>query len=245
MSDIPALLLLAATVGGFIRGYAGFGGPMVILPVLNAFYPPALSIWIMALVDLVPNAYLIPTARQHATPRIWLPLTLGSLLTLAVGVQALIYLDVLTMRRVICIAIILACGLLMTGWLFRGQLRTGSWLAVGAASGLVLGACMVAVVTSVFLNAASRDTEQNRANFIMWAFATSVALVILLWSHEGISLSGQHAVLVAMAAAYFAGCVGGTLLMRRFKATWARPLTLALIILVAGSSLLATYNVFG
>ena len=60
MSDIAGLLLLATTVGGFIRGYSGFGGPMVILPVLNLFYPPALSIWIMALVDLAPNAYLIP-----------------------------------------------------------------------------------------------------------------------------------------------------------------------------------------
>lgn len=245
MTDIPALLLLAATVGGFVRGYSGFGGPMVILPVLNLFYPPALSIWIMALVDLVPNAYLIPTARQHARSRIYLPLTLGSLLTLAVGVQALVYLDALTMRRAICIAIIVACGLLMTGWLFRGQLRTGSWFAVGAASGLVLGASMIAVVTSVFLNAASRDAEQNRANFIMWAFATSIALVILLWTQAGVSITGQYAVMVPMAIAYFAGCVGGTLLLRRFASGWARPLTLALIIIVAGSSLLGTYKVFG
>lgn len=245
MSDIPALLIVATIVGGFIRGYSGFGGPMVILPVLNLFYPPALSIWIMALVDLAPNAYLIPTARQHARSRIYVPLTLGSLLTMALGVQALIYLDALTMRRVICIAIIAACGLLMTGWLFRGQLRAGSWFAVGAASGLVLGACMIAVVTSVFLNAASRDSEHNRANFIVWAFFTGVALIVLLWYHEVISMTGQYGVMIAMAAAYFVGCVGGTLLLRRFEATWARPLTLMLIILVAGSSLLGTYNVFG
>lgn len=239
MSDTTALLGLAAMVGGIIRGFSGFGGPMIIIPVLNLFYPPALSIWIMALVDLAANAYLIPTARKHATATIYLPLILGSLVTLALGVHALTIVDAVTMRRAICVGIILSCCLLMSGWLFRGRLRFGSWFAVGAASGLVVGASLIAVVTSVFLNAASRNTEENRANFIIWACVTGVALVILL-SRQGQSLAGHLPVIAIMTVAYFAGCVAGTLAQQRFKSPYARQLTLILIILVAGSSLMSS-----
>ena len=52
-SVIP--LSLAATAGGFIRGFSGFGGPMTITPVLSLYYSPALAIWIMAVVDLAAN----------------------------------------------------------------------------------------------------------------------------------------------------------------------------------------------
>ena len=48
MYETPTLLCLAAMVGGFIRGFSGFGGPMIIIPILNLFYPPSLSIWILA-----------------------------------------------------------------------------------------------------------------------------------------------------------------------------------------------------
>ena len=107
----------------------------------------------------------------------------------------------------------------------------------------VAGACAIAVVTSVFLNAASRDAEQNRANFIIWACITGVAVVLLLSGGQNASLTAQSAVIVPMTAVYFIGCVAGTVLVQRFKTAWARPLTLTLIIVIAATSLLATYNV--
>ncbi|GAF73858.1 unnamed protein product [marine sediment metagenome] len=161
MSESHMLLAGAAIIGGFVRGFAGFGGPMILIPVLNLFYPPVLSIWIMAVVDLASNVYLVPTAGKFAQPKIYVPLIVGSLLTMTLGIYALVLVDAVTMRRAICIAIILACCLLMSGWLFRGRLSSYAWGAVGAASGLVLGATLIAVVTSVFLNAASRDSQKT------------------------------------------------------------------------------------
>lgn len=244
MSETPILLSLAAMVGGFIRGFSGFGGPMIIIPILNLFYPPSLSIWIMALVDLAPNTYLVPTAWQYARVRIYLPLIIGSLLTLPVGVYALVVMDALIMQRVICVGIILSCCLLMSGWLFRGQLKTGSWIAIGAASGLVIGATLIAAVTSVFLNAASRKTDQNRANFILWASVIGVAVVVLL-SRQDIALTEHLPVVAVLTVIYFAGCIAGTLAQRRFKNTLSRQLTLALIMIVASASLASSYGLLG
>ena len=244
MTETPILLSLAAIVGGFIRGFSGFGGPMIIIPILNLFYPPALSIWIMALVDLAPNTYLIPTARRHATARIYLPLIAGTLLTLPIGVYALVVMDAQTMQRAICVGIILSCCILLSGWLFRGQLKTGSWAAIGAASGLVLGATLIAAVTSVFLNAASQKTDENRANFIFWASVMGVAMVVLL-SRQNMALTEHLPVVAVLTVIYFAGCIAGTLAQRRFKNTLSRQLTLMLIITVASASLAGSYGLFG
>ena len=243
MNEASMLLGVAAIVGGFIRGFAGFGGPMTIIPILGLFYPPALSIWIMAVVDLAANIYLVPTAWRHATVRVYLPLILGSGLTLALGVYALVLVDPVTMRRVICVSIILACGLLMSGWLFRGRLGTTSWLAVGAASGLVLGATLIAVVTSLFLNAASRDAQENRANFIVWGCVTGAAMVALLSGQQ--DSAGEHLPIIALLSAiYFVGCIVGALAQQRVTGLLVRKLTLALIIFIAGAGLAASYNVF-
>lgn len=241
-SVIP--LSLAAIVGGFIRGFSGFGGPMTIIPVLSLYYSPALAIWIMAVVDLAANIYLVPTATRQASAKIFGPLIAGSLLTLPLGIYALVLIDAVLMQRIICVAIILACCLLMSGWIFRGKLGTGAWLAVGAASGTVLGATLIAVVTSVFLNAASRDARENRANFIVWGFATGVAMAVLL-SRQHVSIAQHLPIVALLAVVYLVGCIIGALGQQRASGSFGRRATLVLIMLVASTSLTASFGVFG
>ncbi|MGI9409837.1 MAG: TSUP family transporter [Hyphomicrobiaceae bacterium] len=244
MNEAHILLGLATLTGGFIRGYSGFGGPMTVLPVLNLIYPPAVSIWIMALVDLVANIYLVPTAKRYATANVYVPLVLGSLTSMMIGIYALVVFDAVTMRRVICVAIIVSCCVLMSGWMFRSRLTAGSWLAVGAASGLVLGATLIAVVTSVFINAASQDADRNRANFIIWGFVTGVALVVLL-GYQVPSGMKFLPVAVALSVFYFAGCIAGAEVQRRVRLPFVRQITLVLIILIAATSLAASYRTVG
>ena len=243
MDEAAVVLSAAAIVGGFIRGFSGFGGPMTIIPVLSLYYSPALAIWIMAVVDLAANIYLVPTAARYASRKTFGPLIVGSLLTLPLGIYALILIDAVLMQRIICVAIILACCLLMSGWIFRGQLGSGAWLTVGAASGIVVGATLIAVVTSVFLNAASRDARENRANFIVWGFAIGVAMAILL-SEQQVSMAQHLPIAALLAVAYLSGCIIGALSQNRASGSFGRRATLVLIILVATTSLTASYGVF-
>ena len=217
---------------------------MTVIPVLNIFYPPSLSLWIMALVDLPANIYLIPSAKRYANARIWLPLTLGTLLTMAFGVYILVLVDATVMQRIICAAIIVACLILLSGWLYRGRLGTASWTFVGAVSGLVLGATLIAVVTTTFLNAASRDTRQNRANIIVWAFATGAVMVALL-SYQDIADAKHFPIIAIMAVSYIVGCIAGTSFQNKSNVQSARRLTLILIILIASSSLVSSFKVTG
>ncbi|MGI9478775.1 MAG: sulfite exporter TauE/SafE family protein [Hyphomicrobiaceae bacterium] len=241
MDGATALMVLSAFLGGLIRGFSGFGGPMIMIPVLNLFYPPSLTIWMMAMIDLPSNVYLIPSARKHANARIWVPLSLGTFATMSLGVYLLVVVDETVMRSVICVGIILACCVLLSGWLYRGQMGKRSWAMVGAASGLVLGATYIAVVTTVFVNAASRDAQGNRANIIFWAFATSIVMIVLL-SYGGIADSRHFPMITMLAAIYFFSCIAGTLAQQRFGNSYARTATLLLIILIAIGGLASTHN---
>lgn len=244
MDEAAILFCLAAIFGGYIRGFSGFGGPMTIIPVLSLYYPPALAIWIMAVVDLAANVYLVPTAARHASLRTYGPLIVGSLLTLPLGIYALFVVDAVVMQRVICVAIILACCLLISGWVFRGRLGMGAWFAVGAVSGMVLGATLIAVVTSVFLNAAGQDVRENRANFIVWACAIGIAMAVLLSSQHA-SIAEHLPVMALLAIVYLAGCIMGATGQQRASGPIGRRITLLLIILVATTSLAASFGVFG
>lgn len=243
MTELHGLLLLGVFVGGTVRGFAGFGGPMVVIPLLSIFVPPATAVWIVALIDLPPNIFMIPTAWRHATARIFVPLAIGSVLTLGIGAYALVMIDAVIMQRVISAAIIVACAVLLSGWMYRGYIATSAWLGVGALSGLVAGATLIAVVTSVFLNAASRDAQANRANFIVWGFVMASAMVLILGSQQP-STAMPVSDIVLLAAVYFAGCLAGTLGQQRFQSPYIRQATLALITLIATSSLAGSFGLF-
>jgi len=243
LTEIHGLLAVGALLGGFVRGFAGFGGPMVMIPMLSVFYPPLLTLWMMVLIDALPTTYLVPTAWRHASAKIFVPLIIGSLLTVALGSYALVVVDELLMRRIICVCIILACIVLLSGWTYRGRVSTAGWLGVGGLSGLVMGAMLIAVVSSVFLNAASRDAQANRANFIVWGLAMTVVMIPLLGRHQ-LQLAEHLPLMALLGTTYFIGSILGTLLQSRSQNRYARPATLGLIIVVAGTSLMGSYGVF-
>ena len=174
---------------------------------------------------------------------IWSPPPGGSLLTVALGSYALVVIDELLMRRIICFGIIVACIVLLSGWTYRGRIGTAGWLGVGGLSGLVMGAMLIAVVSSVFLNAASRDARANRANFIVWGLAMTAVMIPLLGRHQ-FALAEHLPMMALLAATYFVGGIFGTVLQNKSQSRYARPATLMLIIVIAGASFVGSYGLF-
>ena len=48
-----AVLIPAALLAGVVRGFAGFGGPLTLLPALNVFMPTSAAILVMSWIDLL------------------------------------------------------------------------------------------------------------------------------------------------------------------------------------------------
>lgn len=230
------VLVPAALIGGFLRGFVGFGGPLFMLPILNAFLPPAVSVGIMMWVDLLSNVQLLPEARHDSSRTVVAPLFIGTLFAMPAGAYLLLTVDAAIMKRAISGAILAAAVVLLSGWRYRHAVSAKVYVAVGALSGFVMGAVSIGAVTPLFLNAGKHSVAQNRANFIVWVFLATILFVGIL-GVGGTLGSGDIVKIALLTPAYIAGTVAGSRFHRRASDMTVRRAVLILIMVMAVGSL--------
>jgi uncharacterized membrane protein YfcA len=227
-------LVPVSLAAGFIRGFAGFGGPLVMLPILNQFLVPAASMWVMMWVDLLVNVRLLPEARKEASRPVLLPLVAGTIVAMPVGVKLMAGSDPASMKRVIGAAVLVAALLLLSGWRYSGNPRSATWIGAGLLSGVVMGATSLAVTVALFLSADRQSVAQSRANFIVWVFIATVALLILLVA-QGALQTGYLEMICVLAPLYLIGTVAGAYFQGRAPEHLVRRFVLLLAATIGGA----------
>ena len=230
------LIVPTAFAAGIVRGFSGFGGLIVMLSILNFFLPPASSIPLVLCVDLCANIFLLPDARHNATAAVTIPLLVGTLLLLPVGVLLLSSANPAIMKRVIALFILIAALALLSEWRpFARPIGVAGWGAVGALTGIIVGATSLGVTAALFLNSGVQSSIAARANFIVWVFFANSALLSMLAASQGLSPDLFSAVAV-MAPLYLIGSMAGAKIIHRMPENRARRTILVLIALagVAG-----------
>ena len=235
--DVYPILIPIAAIAGFIRGFAGFGGPLVLLPALNVCLSPAASVSAVMWIDFLANVLLLPQVRRDAQRAVVGPLMVGTLTTMPVGVRLLVAADPALMKRAISAAILVAALVLLSGWRYRGAIGPIGWAGVGALTGIVMGATSIAVTAALFLNAGSQTAKESRANFIVWVFAATIALLAMLAVGAGFGASPAR-VIGVLAPAYLAGTLLGTRLNKRAPEAVVRRAVLLLVVAIATAGLL-------
>lgn len=237
--DTATLVLVpVALVAGFIRGFAGFGGPMMMMPVMNQFLAPASTMWVMMWVDLFINVRMLPECRPHVSKDVLAPLGIGTLLTLPLGVLLLAYSDPAVMKRVIGGAVLASALVLLSGWRYSGKAGKGLWIGAGMLSGLVMGATALAVTVALFLSADKQSATQVRANFMFWVFGASVVLLVLLVS-MGALKPGHLGLIALLTPVYFLGSFVGAGAVGRFPERVVRRAVLLLAAVVGAVAMVA------
>jgi uncharacterized membrane protein YfcA len=186
----------------------------------------------MMWVDLFVNVKLLPEASRDASASVVLPLTLGTLVAMPLGVLLLVFVDPLVMKRGISAAILLAALILLTGWRYKGGTGTGTWTSVGLLTGVIMGATSLAVTAALFLNAGSQTAKQSRANFIIWVFLATLALLALVAVGTGFD-TNLIPIIATLAPLYFLGTLLGSLLSRHAPEAFVRRTVLALVVIIA------------
>jgi uncharacterized membrane protein YfcA len=234
---VYSVLLPVVAIGGILRGAMGFGGPLFMMPFLNVFFAPAITIAVTMWIDLFSNLRLIPDAYRDSSRAVVLPLSLGTLLAMPAGAALLMSIDPLMMKRVISGAILATAVLLLAGWRYRRDVSAGAYVAVGVVSGFIMGTTAIAVVTSLFLNSGTRPAAQNRANFIVWVFGATLLLIAIL-AMRGVLVLGDVTTIAILAPVYVGGTILGTYWQRRASDQTMRQAALGLIMVIALSGLL-------
>ncbi len=162
------ICFISIALGGFLRGFLGFGAALLIVPVLSNFLTPIMALVIMYLVEVPTVIYLMPNALKKGSVRIVFPMVLALIFMIPIGFYFVISVEQEIIRIVIALLVIAMVILLASGWKPKGEIKTWTMMLGGGVSGLVNGAAGVGGPPFVSVLMARNDNaETTRANIII------------------------------------------------------------------------------
>ena len=176
-----ALAAAVAVISGIVHGYTGFGGALVMVPLLSLLYGPVEAIAVVVISALLGSAHVYAGAARHALWRELGPLSAAIVVATPLGVAVLFAADPEWIRRTIGVFVLLSALLIMSGWVYRG--RRGM-VASGIAGALCGGITGVAGVGGppivVYFLAAPEAAHVQRANIIISIGVVAVVTLVTL-----------------------------------------------------------------
>ena len=195
----------ATMIGGFLRGFVGFGGALALVPVLALAVGPRVAVAVASLVGLPAVFQLLPEAFRHADRRRVGPIAVAILAAAPIGSLILTRLDQRIMTGAIGLVIMLLA--VLTWKAPRGESIRRPWvgIAAGAVSGLLQGAAGVGGPPSVaVLVAQGGEPRRLRANVLASTAAISICGAV---SHLSFGLFTHKAMIIAsVLLPIFLGC---------------------------------------
>ena len=204
-----AYALGIATLAGLVRGFSGFGSALIYMPLISAIYSPAVAAPTILLIDTLCGLPFAIHAWPQANRREVLPVAVGGVVGVPLGVLALVYVSPLSLRWFIAGLVLIAVAVLAAGWRYHGKPTVPAALGVGALSGFGAGAVQIgAPPLLVFWLGGKNSAATVRANIMVY-FILQGTLSMLLYLYSGL-FDAQTSVLslmlgVPFAIAMFAG----------------------------------------
>lgn len=232
-ADISAggllVLTVTALIAGLARGFSGFGGALIFVPVASSLVGPKLAVPLLLIVDIVLTPGLIPRAWRNADrPNVGV-MAAGAAVGIPAGAYLLTHMDGTIIRWAIVGVVVVLLALLMSGWRYHGRPHASLTAAVGLTSGLFSGAAQVGgpPVVAYWLGGAIAP-QTVRANIVLYFAISSVLsvtsyLVAGLISWESVWLS------LLIGPAFALGLFTGAKLFNRTNETTFRRICYSLI----------------
>ncbi len=232
MTTLLVSALLVSVVGGLIRGMTGFGGSLVMTPILTMLFSPRQVVPAVLLLEAFAAAPMLAKAAALARYRTLAPICLASFATLPLGAYVLMHAEPHALRRGIAVMVIVFSALLLCGVRYRGPRPVAVSAALGGVCGVLLGATGIgAPPVILYLLSGPDSLAVTRANLTLYVAAISVAALIVLWAQGAFMIGGALPPL-AMAPCFYGGIVIGSHLFSRTKETALRQFALALLMTV-------------
>ncbi len=176
-----AWLALAVIVAGLVRGFAGFGSAMIIMPVAASVLSPVEAILFMTAAELIGPLPNLPDALREGAPREVGRLMLGVLIGMPLGLWWLSMLSPEGFGWIVSGVVLGLLVLLLAGWRYHGPLGAKLVTATGALGGFMTGFAGIAGPPVILLYMASRrPAAVIRANFLLYLLGIDLMLFAML-----------------------------------------------------------------
>ncbi|HEV2573808.1 MAG TPA: sulfite exporter TauE/SafE family protein [Beijerinckiaceae bacterium] len=161
-------------ISGITRGFSGFGGALIFIPLTAAVLGPRKAVAVFYLFDLVsatPYGFsYLPKSRWREVA----PMAIAAITMLPVGAWVLKTADPLILRWCMAVLVSAMLLLLMTGWRYHGQPTPLASAVAGLGAGLAGGATGVsAPVVIAYWLSSTAEAAVIRANImVLYAIAS-------------------------------------------------------------------------
>jgi uncharacterized membrane protein YfcA len=168
-------LVVSALTAGLARGFSGFGGALIFVPLASAAVGPRLAAPILLVVDAVAAAGLIPDAWRRGGKREVGTMAVGAAFGVPVGSWLLTKTDPLAVRWALAAVVAGLLLLLISGWQYRGRRTSPVTVGVGGIAGLLSGSVQIGgpPVVAFWLSSPLR-ADVVRANIVLFFAVSSV-----------------------------------------------------------------------
>ncbi|HZI51588.1 MAG TPA: sulfite exporter TauE/SafE family protein [Terriglobia bacterium] len=204
------VLASTAFVAAMARGFSGFGGALIFIPVASAIIGPKTAVPLILLIDGVLSAGLLPKAWPLADKEEVAIMVAGALVGVPAGTRLLASTDPMVIRWAI---VLLAGGmlaLLASGWRYHGKPTTAATLGVGALSGICTGAAQVGgPPLVVYWLGGIIPAATARANMVLF-FALSTVISVVSYLTGGLFTRTALSLALIIAPAYGVGLFVGS-----------------------------------
>lgn len=227
-----------AALGGLMRGLTGFGGAMVMTPMLSMAYAPVRVVPSVMLLEAFIAAPMLVPALRVAQRRVVLAICLAAIAALPAGAFVLLHAPAQALSKGIAVMVMGFSVLLLLGVRYRGPRPLALSVTVAAACGVLLGATGIGGPPMVvYLLSGPEPIAVTRANMTVYASVISVAGLGLLWLHGALALGGALSPWL-MAPCYALGVLLGSHLHGRTREAVLRRTAVLLLIAVCAVALL-------
>jgi uncharacterized protein len=178
------------TAAGLVRGTTGFGGAMLMTPVLSALLGPVPAVVTALLLETAAAIVMFPDALPKTQWRTLLYLTLPAVVTVPLGGYLLMTVDPGIARKMISTVVIVFSSMLLLGLRYSGSPRAITSVALGSVVGALLGATSIgAPPVILYLLSGPDPVAVTRANLTVFVTAISVIGLAMLGAAGAISAS--------------------------------------------------------
>jgi uncharacterized protein len=181
-----AFVFLAAVIAGLARGFSGFGGALIFVPLAGAATGPQMAAALLLVIDWVMTLGMLPEGWRRANRREVFTMLAGAVIGVPAGTAVLYLMPSVPLRWIISITVLCLLAFLMSGWRYHGRPKTYLTVGVGGLAGLFGGAAQMSgpPIVAYWLGGAI-ERHVVRANLILY-FALATVLSAITYLASGI-----------------------------------------------------------
>ena len=220
----------AALFNGMIHGYTGFGGALIIIPVLTFLFNPIEAIGMVGLIAMFGAAQLARETAHQVKWREVVPICLGIAAFAPIGAWFLYHIDADLIRKSMGGLIMIFALILLSGWSYRGKRGVLQSALVGIMAGGINGLTGVGgPPVGLYFLSSPHPVEVQRANIVMCIMVLVITMIAAIAIGGGYSPTVIARALLITPAYMFGVWFGARMFALAPKAYFK---TIALVILM-------------